>query len=776
MVRTNPEEGRLPDDTLIQALERSLAAETKASNGMAAPVAILWTDPERQWLPLAAVLRPILPNFFTLGDWNPASRTGPTIWLKCIVDRTIDDAPPPELTPILYLPGVGRQTLRLGHECPAALQPLIELQFRGTVWHQKNGRDWTVEAFLLSELDLDIAQDAKTREAMLRALPLLADAALQSLRGRRLDADDFDLLAVNDPIRDLLRWMGDPEEFRTGVEENQWEAFRSLMKGEFDFDPGKSDALEAAERLLEGKGRWNEAWQRFAEAPQIHPRIGMRLRETPPPKSLLYTDRDPRHNENRESELRKALEECPDRAHADLCQKILALEEQHGRRRGLVWSRLGESPLALAMEPLARLARLAAMPIGGSSVESIANEYTSKGWSCDRALLDVLALARGSDGDLVARVARALYAPWADASARNFQKLIGTEGHRDQVEETPAEPESCSLFVDGLRFDLGMMLQEKLDGRGMKTSVRHRLAPLPTVTATGKPIATPHRAMFVAGDDSSGFNPVIASTGQPIVASRLRDELARAGVIVMNAEETMSPGSEDAIGWSEAAEIDSLGHKLGVGLAKQLDDELERIADRVGALVDAGWRVKVVTDHGWLLLPAGLPKVDLPKSVVETKWSRCAAVQAGATPDVTTYPWSWNPGVRIASPPGIGAYFSGQEYSHGGVSLQECVIPELIVERPAPTVIAKITRIEWRGMRCRVAVDTNDPRARIDLRFHWNRPEQDLVASTKPIGTEGEASLVVQDDRNEGKAAVVVVVGSSGMVLDYQATTIGEER
>ncbi len=38
------------------------------------------------------------------------------------------------------------------------------------------------------------------------------------------------------------------------------------------------------------------------------------------------------------------------------------------------------------------------------------------------------------------------------------------------------------------------------------------------------------------------------------------------------------------------------------------------LLERIEALLGAGWReVRVVTDHGWLWLPGGLPKVDLPK-------------------------------------------------------------------------------------------------------------------------------------------------------------------
>ena len=86
------------------------------------------------------------------------------------------------------------------------LQPLVELQYRGAIWHQRNGRDWTVEAFLASDnaFGLDMARDAATRPATLRALPLLAAEPVAPLRGHRLEAEDFDRLSIGDPIRDLL--------------------------------------------------------------------------------------------------------------------------------------------------------------------------------------------------------------------------------------------------------------------------------------------------------------------------------------------------------------------------------------------------------------------------------------------------------------------------------------------------------------------------------------------------------------------------------------------
>ena len=112
---------------------------------------------------------------------------------------------------------------------------------------------------------------------------------------------------------------------------------------------------------------------------------------------------------------------------------------------------------------------------------------------------------------------------------------------------------------------------------------------------------------------------------------------------------------------------------------------------------------------------------------------------------------------------------------HGGVSLQECVIPELIVERGEAAVAASITEISWRGMRCRVAVETNVSGLKVDLRLNWKQAKTSIVAAPKELGSTGETSLAVSDDSHEGAAASVVVFDQTGRVLDNKPTTVGEE-
>ena len=101
--------------TLLDAIIASLTLAARSPEGVADPVALLWTDADGQWRPMLVALQKACPYLYILGEYCVADRTGPAIWLKCIVDRTLPEVSPPVGTvPILYLPGVSRQDLRAG--------------------------------------------------------------------------------------------------------------------------------------------------------------------------------------------------------------------------------------------------------------------------------------------------------------------------------------------------------------------------------------------------------------------------------------------------------------------------------------------------------------------------------------------------------------------------------------------------------------------------------------------------------------------------------------
>lgn len=172
------------------------------------PAAILWPDKDRQWEPVIVRLQGEIPHLFVLGDYSPDNRTGPAIWLRCVIAERVDGHSLAGKVPILYLPGVSRQEIRAAESCQERLKPLAELQYRGAIWSQVNAKGWTVLEFLKSDqggLALDVAQDRSSLQAMQIALYRLLDVEVGLLQGKHLDKDCFNTLLIDgDPVRDLM--------------------------------------------------------------------------------------------------------------------------------------------------------------------------------------------------------------------------------------------------------------------------------------------------------------------------------------------------------------------------------------------------------------------------------------------------------------------------------------------------------------------------------------------------------------------------------------------
>jgi hypothetical protein len=128
----------------------------------------------------------------------------------------------------------------------------------------------------------------------------------------------------------------------------------------------------------------------------------------------------------------------------------------------------------------------------------------------------------------------------------------------------------------------------------------------------------------------------------------------------------------------------------------------------------------------------------------------------------------------VATPPGVHAFRAGEAYSHGGISPQECVTPELLVERPGATAVVSITNLRWTGMRCRVKVSGTEQRVSVDLRLAEGDANSSLVGGPKPYDAKkGEVALLVADDTFEKQKAVVVVLDGSGSLVERMTTTVG---
>jgi hypothetical protein len=769
--------------TVGEALVRSLRkAAAFAAGDQSAPCAILWTDPDRQWAAVIPELKTVLPELYSLGAYESAGRSGPAIWLRCVEARQLEPKVPPSAIPIFYLPGVSRQRLREVEDCPAELQPLVELQFRGTVWIHPNGKDWTPYSFLVSDrggLGLDVSRDGATAEALQLALATLISERVADLTGTRLDAGFFHKLLAPDLPSALLRWMNNPKETRAGKNENEWIAFAHECVAPYGFDPEKDGELVAAAKLGAREGHWQAVWSRFEEAPHRYQGVVALLEQVDPTvRGTLPFDPEPwpKQNEAEEKKLTSYLSALKDLRPDQAAVKIHDLERLHGIRRKMVWRELGRSQMAVALEPLDQLATSAAMPLAAGTLQEMGELYARNGWLTDDAAMAALACALKAEQESPLEAAvRAVYFQWLDDSARNLQALVQKQPEALVPRLAPLEaiPGRIILFVDGIRFDVARTIEKILRSVGLVVDLAWDWAPFPPVTPTAKPLVSPIASLFSGGDAGDEFAVTITKSGHRWTQERFHGLMKEAGIDLSGC---LLFESTDRKGWLEAGMLDSRGHNEGWRMTRTLSQEVQDVASRVRNLLESGWKeVVLVTDHGWLLMPGGFPKAELSKHAVEHRWGRCAAMKESGATDLPLMPWYWNHAVQVATPHGIGCFKAGLEYAHGGLSLQELVIPRMTITTGAANAAGRLDSLKWIGLRCRVTVAGPFAGLRVDLRGRAADAASSKLESRQPkeVSADGTVSLAPQDTADEGAAAVVVLLGSDDQVLDTRPTVIG---
>ncbi|MFY9972629.1 MAG: BREX-1 system phosphatase PglZ type B [Chromatiaceae bacterium] len=623
-------------DRLIDSLRK---AAIYNRHDLAAPAVVLWTDGERLWSKVIPLLRDAMPELLTLAPEIADEHVGPATWLRYQLARREW-----QQTPVVYLPGVARHAFRGAAGFPEAARHLFALQFQGQFWSQLNGKDWTPSAFLSSEeggLGLDLARDRATLEAVSDQLAQVLRANLDSLRGRRLEAADFHGLAAGDPIGLLLEWIASGDGAHDKWPAERWTAFKSLAKGTFSLDPDKDGVITAVERLVTGGGVWEQVWKRYREAPKAFAGVRQAL-DLVQPKDLLDlgNDRMPVTNRQDEDRLRTGLKGLAGLQRAEALKRLGQLCEQHVRRADTLWAELGEAPLARAAVHLRTLAEGIAAGLAGNDWDGLAAAYLERGWLVDSSAWRAYAAVRDApDVEAVQAALRAVYLPWLEKLAERVQGWPTTYPMAGPAQVQRFEPAfgTVLVFVDGLRCDLGLELARLLRERDLDVSVATRWSALPTITATAKPAWLPLADALIGSRLPEGFEPQLAESGKNLTTQGFRNLLAARGWSWLD---PAAMGDPAGAAWTEAGTFDHDGHAQGARLAWRIEEELRAVALRVRDLLQAGWRRAVLlTDHGWLLLPGGLPKVNLPGHLAQSRWSRCAVLQPGVHDVCQELPW-----------------------------------------------------------------------------------------------------------------------------------------
>jgi len=386
--------------------------------------------------------------------------------------------------------------------------------------------------------------------------------------------------------------------------------------------------------------------------------------------------------------------------------------ERHAQ--GLWGHRMAGSSWVIPWGELLRLSD-AAQEIGAASAgggwaspQEAIDWYVDRGWRLDRAGEEIERSLEANAPELTGLIAplrRAYRARWEDTVMRWSESWVqagcpipqglGTAGAwLKQMLETSTTP-TVVLTVDALRFDLGSGLVERLNQQEgvQRAKVQPARAPLPSITALGMGAALPIaeeelEANLIEGKwqlcrSASTKNLSVAQTRRDWWSSQAKTQVMDGLAPILAGDIPAPTASGQRLVVYDGA-IDRMGHddELAIQGTQSL---IQRYLDVIEHLRDRGWRrILVVTDHGFIRWSGTQEHhVSFPQSEPSYQSRRAAAYPSNTD---FTGPQALSPGDtwKIAFPHGAACFrtYGGLGYFHGGASLQEWIIPCIVVEWP----------------------------------------------------------------------------------------------
>jgi hypothetical protein len=418
----------------------------------------------------------------------------------------------------------------------------------------------------------------------------------------------------------------------------------------------------------------------------------------------------------------------------DLAAARLSIE---GRKKSIWRLDSQRSPSWTALERATALLETAAevppQVSGKTSLRDLIDAYTNGGWFLlDRAqrLFETSLTSCLDEEDLmpVIDLCRCRYRETALKVQDSFLKAVQSEGwppegvkrqtrfFAEYVAPSLEHRERAAVFlVDSLRYEMGLALAEALEGHG-EVDKGHAAAVVPTVTSCGMAALMPDAdGMLRLVSKESGLFSALGNRLLNTSEDRMRllsetygdrfyettlDELLSA----VKKLSSKLKGKELVI--VRTQDPDAIAEHLGAWRARRyLSDVVGDIAAAVRSVVSLGFdRVVITADHGHVMLPE-IPPGDVVKTPsgdwLESKRRFCLgsslsgqqgtiilkAGQVGIQGDVED----------ICLPVGLSVFSHGDGYFHGGLSLQEAIVPVVVFRAGGePPVAAGKPEIEIR--------------------------------------------------------------------------------
>lgn len=252
------------------------------------------------------------------------------------------------------------------------------------------------------------------------------------------------------------------------------------------------------------------------------------------------------------------------------------------------------------------------------------------------------------------------------------------------------------FMIDALRYELGVALERQLTDDG-QVEVQAAMAQLPSITPVGMASLLPGAGQQLRiKNGEQGFMPMLGDQVVDTVAQRMdvfrkkygqRFEEGRLEDYVRG-RFNFSPETDLLV--LRAVEIDSHFENHPDTAPTEITNALKRIRVAIHKLKERGFHeVVIATDHGFFMnTHAGAGDVCTKPA---GNWigihERCA-LGDGAGDGNHLVVSAEKMGIRgdfakFAAPHSLAAYRSGLLYYHGGISLQECVVPVIIMQLKA---------------------------------------------------------------------------------------------
>ncbi len=326
-------------------------------------------------------------------------------------------------------------------------------------------------------------------------------------------------------------------------------------------------------------------------------------------------------------------------------------------------------------------------------------------------LEQLLAYARRQYIAVVDALAQRFVAALAATSFTLGGVLYQTEVFTRHVAPAIASGKTAYVLVDAMRFEMARDFVASLNSN-WRVELFPAIATAPTLTPVGMASLLPGAERGVTLVDAGK-----GKIGVEFAGHTFKDRKDRVGYLESQIEGLCDVKLEDLVPARKAVreklksakfilvtsqEIDLLGEGDSVSQAREfMDNALGKLARAFRVLADAGVQhIVAAADHGYIFaeeletdrtLPApGGQTVDLHRRV----WIGKGGQAIDNVLRVSAGQLNLGGDLELATPYGLACFptSAGRAYFHGGLSLQELVIPVLVIE-PAPAPV--VAEIEW---------------------------------------------------------------------------------